>query len=74
VGNVPELLDHDERFLASPRDAEKLAEAVRYVHGHPEEMRTLSAKNRQKVDRFYDKRRVFERYAAIYAALGGRGR
>ena len=57
VGNVPELLDYDERFLASSKDAAKLAEAVGYVHAHPDEMRAIAARNRDKVDRFYDKTR-----------------
>jgi polysaccharide biosynthesis protein PelF len=73
VGNVPELLDYDERFLASSRDAETLAQAVRYVHAHPEEMIDLASKNREKVDRFYDKKRVFERYGEIYASFARRG-
>jgi len=73
VGNVPELLDYDERFLASSKDAEKLALAVRYVHGHPDEMRAVSAKNRDKVDRFYDKTEVFRRYGAMYTTLSGKG-
>jgi polysaccharide biosynthesis protein PelF len=73
VGNVPELLDYDERFLAASKDAAKLASAVRYVHDHPDEMREIVARNRQKVDRFYDKQRVFERYGQIYATLSGGG-
>ena len=73
VGNVPELLDYDERFLASSKDAAKLAEAVGYVHAHPDEMRAIAARNRDKVDRFYDKTRVFARYAAIYRSLAGGG-
>jgi glycosyltransferase involved in cell wall biosynthesis len=73
VGNVPELLDYDERFLASSKDAEKLAQAVRYVHGHPDEMRAVSAKNRDKVNRFYDKTEVFRRYGKLYATLSGKG-
>jgi glycosyltransferase involved in cell wall biosynthesis len=69
VGNVPELLDYDERLLANSRDAEKLAQAVRYVHNNPEEMRALADKNKEKVNRFYDKTQVFERYGQIYSAL-----
>jgi glycosyltransferase involved in cell wall biosynthesis len=69
VGNVPELLEHDERFLASSKDVEKLCEAVRYVHDHPVEMQALAQRNRGKVDRFYDKTRVFERYGEIYHGL-----
>ena len=73
VGNVPELLDYDDRFLASSKDAAKLAQAVGYVHDHPEEMRGIAARNRDKVDRFYDKTRVFERYAGIYRSLAEGG-
>src|SRR5208283_619571 len=69
VGNVAELLDYDERFLASSKDAEKLAQAVRYVHGHPDEMRAGAVKNRDKVDRFYDKTAVFRKYGNLYATL-----
>jgi glycosyltransferase involved in cell wall biosynthesis len=73
VGNVPELLDHDERFLASSRDAEKLAQSVRYVHAHPQDMVALAVKNRDKVDRFYDKTRVFNQYGEIYTSFARRG-
>jgi glycosyltransferase involved in cell wall biosynthesis len=69
VGNVPELLDYDERFLAASKDAGKLAQAVRYVHDHPSEMVGLAKKNRQKVDRFYDKARVYAQYLEIYTNL-----
>ena len=48
VGNVPELLDYDERFLASSKDAEKLAQAVRYVHDHPAEIEALCRKNSRR--------------------------
>ena len=69
VGNVPELLDYDERFLAASKNAAKLAHAVRYVHDHPVEMTGLVKKNREKVDRFYDKTRVYARYLEIYTSL-----
>ena len=36
VGNVGELLDYDERFVASSKDPEKLAAGVRYIYEHPE--------------------------------------
>jgi polysaccharide biosynthesis protein PelF len=69
VGNVPELLEHDERFLASSKDVEKLCQAVQYVHEHPVEMEALAERNKEKVGRFYDKTRVFERYGEIYSGL-----
>jgi glycosyltransferase involved in cell wall biosynthesis len=69
VGNVAELLDYDERFLAASKDAAKLAQAVRYVHDHPSEMNDLAKKNREKVNRFYDKAAVYARYREIYTNL-----
>jgi glycosyltransferase involved in cell wall biosynthesis len=69
VGNVPELLEHDERFLASSKDVEKLCQAVQYVHEHPVEMEALAERNKEKVGRFYDKTRVFEKYGEIYNGL-----
>ena len=72
VGNVPELLDYDERFLASSKDAEKLAQAVRHVHDKPAEIEELVRKNKEKVARFYDKAQVFEKYRQIYRNLGRR--
>ena len=72
VGNVPELLDYDERFLAASKDAEKLAQAVRHVHDKPAEIEELVRKNKEKVARFYDKAQVYERYHEIYRNLGRR--
>jgi glycosyltransferase involved in cell wall biosynthesis len=69
VGNVAELLDYDERFLAPSKDAEKLARAVRFVHGHPDEMERIAAANKEKAGRFYDKADVFRRYGEIYGKL-----
>jgi glycosyltransferase involved in cell wall biosynthesis len=73
VGNVPELLDYDERFLAASKDAEKLAQAVRYIHDHPAEIETLVRKNLQKVTRFHDKAEVHRQYRGIYRQLSRKG-
>jgi glycosyltransferase involved in cell wall biosynthesis len=69
VGNVPELLDYDERFLAASKDAEKLAQSVRFIHDHPSEIEALRRKNMQKVARFHDKAEVYKRYHGIYRQL-----
>ena len=77
VGNVAELLDYDDRFLAPSKDAEKLARSVRYVHDHPDEVEQLITTNKEKVGRFYNKADVFRRYGQIYTELarsGGNGR
>lgn len=70
VGNVPELLDFDDRFLASPKDPEKLASGVKYLHDHPEEARALAEKYRQTVLKFYDREKVHRTYLEIYQKLG----
>jgi glycosyltransferase involved in cell wall biosynthesis len=69
VGNVPELLNYDERFLAASKDADSLARAVRYVHDQPEETGEIVKANREKVGRFYDKADVYRRYSGIYADM-----
>jgi glycosyltransferase involved in cell wall biosynthesis len=71
VGNVPELLDYDERFLAASKDAESLARSVRYVHDHPAEIAELVKKNKETVARFYDKAEVSRKYLALYRGLAG---
>lgn len=71
VGNVPELLDYDERFLSASKDSESLARSVRYVHDHPGEIAELVKKNRETVARFYDKAEVYRKYLALYRGLAG---
>jgi glycosyltransferase involved in cell wall biosynthesis len=66
VGNVAELLDYDERFIASSKDPEKLATGVKYIYDHPEEMETIVGKNRERVVRFYDRDKVFQTYGDLY--------
>ncbi len=69
VGNVPELLDYDERFLASPKDPEKLAVCVKYIYDNPAEVGKFLARNREKVLRFYNRIEVHKRYEEIYKFL-----
>jgi polysaccharide biosynthesis protein PelF len=71
VGNVPELLDYDERFLASPKDPEKLALAVKYIHDNPQDVAKYLAKSKEKVLRFYSRLEVHKRYGEIYSMLSG---
>lgn len=74
VGNVPELLGFDDRFLAFSKDAQKLAEGVCYVHDHPGEMAAINAANRRKVLDRYDKTAVLEAYGELYGVLAGGGK
>jgi glycosyltransferase involved in cell wall biosynthesis len=74
VGNIPELLDYDERFIAPSKDPEGLAEGVLYVHDHPEEMKEISKRNKERVYRFYDREQLHDRYRRIYQEYAQNGR
>lgn len=71
VGNVPELLDYDERFLSASKDPQRLAAGVSYVREHAEEMKAIVEQNRKKTEIFYDRNEVFKNYLEIYQANGG---
>ncbi|UCF96780.1 MAG: GT4 family glycosyltransferase PelF [Spirochaetaceae bacterium] len=66
VGNVAELIDFDDRFIAPSKDPEKLAAGVRYIYEHPQEMEIIVQKNRDRVVRFYDRDKVFQTYGDLY--------
>jgi len=77
VGNVAELLDYDERFIASSKDPVKLAAAVKHIYDHPDEMKAIVERNRDRVIRFYDRDKVFQTYGDLYrrySAAGGQNR
>ncbi|MGA2545507.1 MAG: GT4 family glycosyltransferase PelF [Rectinemataceae bacterium] len=67
VGNVSELLEGDRRFIASSKDAAKIAEGIEYVLEHPEEMAVLAARNRTRTVATYEKRELLARYGELYA-------
>jgi len=66
VGNVAELLDYDDRFIAPSKDPEKLAAGVKYIYEHPEEIQLIVKKNKDRVVRFYDRNKVFQTYGDLY--------
>lgn len=72
VGNVAEMLDYDERFIAASKDAEKLAEGVIYIHDNPEVMEGLCRGYMKKVRAFYDKTQLHEKFRRTYGRLAGR--
>ncbi len=69
VGNVPEMLDYDERFLASSKDFQKLADSVLYIYNNPERIDEINNKNRLKVENFYNKEKLHAKYMDIYKKL-----
>ncbi|QEN07051.1 DUF3492 domain-containing protein [Oceanispirochaeta crateris] len=72
VGNVPELLNFDERFLAPSKDSSKLADGIIYLYNNPDEVEKLRVKNYQKVLNFYDKKDLHRRYKEMYKELAVR--
>lgn len=74
VGNVAELLDYDDRFLAAPKDAGKLAQSVIFSHNNPKVIEDLSVKNRERVKMFYDKKDLHQKYEELYETLAAKGR
>lgn len=69
VGNVPEMLEYDERFLASSKDAERLARNVQYIHAHPDDMQEEVRKNKEKVRLRYNKNDLYDTYRKLYREL-----
>ncbi len=69
VGNVAEMLDYDDRFIAPSKDSAKLARGVKYIYEHPEEMAVIMEKNKQKVRELYDKYDLHKRYRELYREL-----
>jgi len=71
VGNAPEMLDYDERFLAPSKDPGGLAKAVMFVHDHPEEMKLINDNNKQKTITLYNKQDMKNRYRSLYMSMHG---
>ncbi len=69
VGNVPEMLDYDDRFLASSKDAEKLAWNVKYIKNNPKEMEGIIRSNKEKVNTLYNKNDLYATYQNLYHKL-----
>jgi polysaccharide biosynthesis protein PelF len=74
VGNIAEMLDYDDRFLSPPKDPDKLAEGIAYVHDHPEEMAGIIERNREKVNKFYDKYDLHATYRSLYEKMTDGGK
>jgi glycosyltransferase involved in cell wall biosynthesis len=72
VGNVPELLGFDDRFMTNSKDPDALATAVRFVHENAPEIAAIVEKNRERVLKFYDRQTVFDRYRELYEEFGAR--
>lgn len=66
VGNVAELLNYDDRFIAPLKDSEKLAESIIYIHRNPEEIKELMRENKEQVNKYYNKDDLRRKYHELY--------
>jgi glycosyltransferase involved in cell wall biosynthesis len=73
VGNAPEMLDYEERFLAPSKDAARIAESVIWVRDHPEEMVEVNRRNREKAIGRYDKRDMLASFLKLYQQIVKQG-
>ena len=71
VGNIPEMLDYDDRFLAPSKDPVKLAECIQYIHSHPSEMEKINRANKNKAVTYYNKIDLHKKYRQIYTGFAG---
>lgn len=69
VGNVPEMLEHDEQLLCAPKDAEDLAMKILRLYDNPGIRQKLIRKNSALVKEKHDKADLHKTYRRIYAAL-----
>ncbi|MFW5695121.1 MAG: GT4 family glycosyltransferase PelF [Alkalispirochaeta sp.] len=70
VGDVPELLNHDERLIAAPKDAEGIARRIARICTHPEEYTDWVRERQTAVRRHYDRSEIFRRYGELYREAG----
>ncbi|MBN2618357.1 MAG: GT4 family glycosyltransferase PelF [Spirochaetales bacterium] len=70
VGNIPEMLDYNEKLLASSKDYIGLGESVLYVYHNSDLVKDIINKNRYKVEAFFNKEKLHMKYLNLYKDLG----
>ena len=71
VGDVPELLNHDERLIAAPKDAEGLARRIAAICADPAAYTEWVRERQAAVRDRYDRTEIFNRYGEIYREEAG---
>ncbi|MFZ4615751.1 MAG: GT4 family glycosyltransferase PelF [Rectinemataceae bacterium] len=69
VGDIPELLDHDERLLSSPKDPARQAENVINLLQDTNRIEALRERGRSVVAQRYNRGDLTNSYRKIYARL-----
>jgi glycosyltransferase involved in cell wall biosynthesis len=70
VGAIPEvIIDGETGILVPPENPSALADAVNNLLGHPQMMKDMGARGRERVERHFTWARVAERVAASYREI-----
>lgn len=71
VGDVPDLLTHDERLIATPKDAEGIAGRIIGFLRNREAFDQWVAERQEAVRTIYNRDRIFGRYGELYREVAG---
>jgi polysaccharide biosynthesis protein PelF len=71
VGDVPGLLDEQDRFIALPKDAEGLIRRVVGIRTHRDTVDQWVSRRQQVLDTVYDRTLIFGTYGRLYHEIGG---
>lgn len=66
VGDVPDLLERQDRFIAPPKDARGIAERIINVYRDRENVDAWVVRRRQTIVERYDRKTIFDRYGRLY--------
>ncbi len=72
VGNIPEMLDYDERLVVPSKDSGALAEGVIFLHDNPAEVAQMKERNRRKVLNLYNKEELHQRFREMFTQLASK--
>ncbi|HYE95248.1 MAG TPA: glycosyltransferase family 4 protein [Rubricoccaceae bacterium] len=70
IGGIPELVEDGETgFLVAPRDAEALADRLRWIVAHPVQAAEMGRAGRERVERDFSPEVHYARVRAVYDAV-----
>ncbi|MFN2312659.1 MAG: GT4 family glycosyltransferase PelF, partial [Spirochaetia bacterium] len=69
VGDVPGLLEDDDRFIALPKDAEGIVRRIVGIHHDPEGVAGWIAARSRVLDTVYDRKVIYGAYGSLYREL-----
>ena len=78
VGDCRNLLEGNENddlgragFIVPIMDSKAMAQSILYCARHPEKLKQMGKVGKERVKKFYSKRKFLEQYRELYQSLGG---